>query len=102
MIRRGTVERVSAHLDALTRDANGRPVGSTANHAAEAYIAGVLGEAGYEIEQQSFPCVDWRPEGGEVWLGDGPLPIVVNPFSPACDVTGLVVRVGGMAELQTA
>lgn len=102
MVRRGTGERVSAHLDALTRDTNGRPVGSTANHAAEAYIAGVLGEAGYEIEQQSFPCVDWRSEGGEVWLGDGPLPIVVNPFSPPCDVTGLVVRVGSMAELQTA
>lgn len=94
--------RVAEHLAALVRSTHGRPVGSAANHDAEAYIAGVLRDGGYEVEQQAFDCVDWQPDGAELWLGDGPLPVTVNPFSPACDVTAPLVFAGSLLELEAA
>jgi aminopeptidase YwaD len=94
--------RVAAHLAALVRWPDGRPVGSAANHAAAAYIAGVLAEAGYEVEQQRFDCMDWQSEGGELLTGGEALPFIVNPFSPPCDVTAPTVAVASLPELEAA
>lgn len=58
-----TVEQIRAHLAALVRWPDGRPVGSPANHAAQDAIAEALAAAGYEVEQQSFDCLDWQLEG---------------------------------------
>lgn len=96
------LRQIRAHLQALTSEPAGRPVGSAANQAAEAYIADMLRRAGYEVEQQRFDCVDWQLDGVELWLGDGPLPAVANPYSPPCDVTAPIVSVGNLAELNKA
>ena len=74
--------RIEEHLAALARWPGGRPVGSPANHAAEATIADTLRAAGYEVEQQGFDCVEWRLDGVDLWVGDGPLPVTANPYSP--------------------
>lgn len=97
-----TLANIQAHLASLTRSSAGRPVASAANHAAEAYIAGVLAMAGYEVERQPFDCIDWRLDSAELWLGDGPLPVLANPFSPACDVTATVIPVSNPGELEDA
>ena len=97
-----TAEAIRAHLAALTRWPAGRPVGSPANHAAEEYIATTLQAAGYEVERQGFDCLDWRLEGAELWMGDGPLPVMANPYSPAGDVTAPLVAIASLAELETA
>jgi aminopeptidase YwaD len=97
-----TVERVSAHLAELTGSRAGRPVGSAANHAAESYIAAVLAEAGYEVERQSFDCINWQLEDVGLWIGDQALPVIANPYSPPCDVTAPVVAAGSLAELEAA
>jgi len=90
---------IAAHLTTLTRRPAGRPVGSPANHEAEAYIAAVLERAGYEIERQAFDCVDWRLESVELSAGGAPLPVIANPYSPAADVTAPVVAAAGYDEL---
>ena len=97
-----TRTRIEAHLAALVRWPSGRPVGSPANQAAEAYIATTLRAAGYEVEQQGFDCVDWRLDGVDLWVGDGPLPVTANPYSPPCDVTAPLVAVATLAELEAA
>ena len=94
--------RVAGHLAALVRWPAGRPVGSAANHAAEAYIAGVLSNAGYDVERQRFDCIDWRLEGVELRLADSPLPARANPFSPPCDVSAPGHAVGNVTELESA
>ncbi len=94
--------RAAAHLAALVRWPDGRPVGSAANHAAEAYIAGILGDAGYDVERQRFDCIDWRLERVEVRLGDMTLPARANPFSPPCDVTAPGFAIGNLTELEAA
>jgi aminopeptidase YwaD len=97
-----TAERIRDHLAALAQWPNGRPVGSLANWTAEGTIADALRAAGYEVEQQSFDCIDWQFHGVELWMGDGPLPVVANPYSPPCDVTAPLVAVGSLAELEAA
>ncbi len=94
--------RIAAHLTALTRQPAGRPVGSPANHEAEAYIAAVLEQAGYEVERQVFDCVDWRLESVELWVDGAALPVMANPYSPAADVTAPVVAAAGYDELAAA
>lgn len=95
-------EIIRAHLTALIASASGRPVGSAANRAAETYIAAILSDAGLEVEHQEFDCIDWQLDGAELWLGDGPLPVIANPFSPACDVTASLVSAGSLLELKRA
>lgn len=102
MHRPNTLPMIRAHLEELVRSAYGRPVGSSANHAAEAYIAAILRDAGFEVEQQQFNCIDWRLESAELWLGDGPLPVRANPFSPPCNATCSIVSAGNKEELEQA
>lgn len=97
-----TLEQIRSHLTALTRSAGGRPVGSAANHAAEAYIAGVLNDSGYEVERQSFDCLDWDSAGAELMVDGRAIVATANPFSPACDVTASVVLAGDVLELEQA
>lgn len=97
-----TTARVAAHLAALARWPDGRPVGSAANRTAEEYIAGVLRDAGYEVERQRFDCVDWRLASVELWLGDRPLAVRANPFSPPCDVSAPLFPISSLAELERA
>ena len=92
--------RIEEHLAALVRWPGGRPVGSPANHAAEAYIADTLRAAGYEVEHQGFDCVAWRLDGVDLWVGDGPLPVTANPYSPPADVTAPLAAVADLAELE--
>ena len=94
--------RIEEHLAALVRWPGGRPVGSPANHAAESTIADTLRAAGYEVEQQGFDCVDWRLDGVDLWVGDGPLPVTANPYSPPVDVTAPLAPVANLAELAAA
>lgn len=77
-----TLAHIHSHLAALARWPGGRSVGSPANQTAERYIADVLRAAGYEVEQQRFDCIDWRLDSVELWVGDGPLPVMANPYSP--------------------
>ncbi len=97
-----TAAQARAHLAALAQSLSGRPPGSAANHAAADYIARALAGAGYQVEEQRFECVDWRLDGVELWMGDGPLPVAANPYSPPCDVTAPTVVAGSIAELEAA
>lgn len=95
-------DRIRSHLTALTRHAAGRPVGSAANREAEDTIAAALQAAGFEVERQGFDCIEWRLDGTELWLGDGPLPATANPFSSPCDVTAPMVAASSLEELERA
>jgi aminopeptidase YwaD len=97
-----TIEQIRGHLAALASRPGGRPVGSEANWAAEGHIADALRAAGYAVEQQGFDCIEWQLYGVELWVGDGPLPVTANPYSPPCDVTAPLVAVGSLVELEAA
>ncbi len=93
---------VHTHLHELSVEIGCRPTGSNNNRRAQQYIARVFEEAGLAVEQQTFNCLDWQPHRIELALAGEKLEAIINPFSPACDVTAGCVFAGSLEELQQA
>ena len=64
-----------------------RRPGSSGNSQATAYVADLLSQAGWPVEQREFPCVDWRTDGGSLTV-DG-LAIDVTPSPYGCGVSAV-------------
>jgi aminopeptidase YwaD len=93
---------VRQHLTMLAEKIGSRPVGAQANQRTQRYIALMFETAGYELETQSFDCIDWKHQGTEVRLGDVSLAAWANPFSPPCEVTAPFVAVENLADLEVS
>ncbi len=88
------------HLQHLCVEIGPRPVGSRANQAAADYIRQAFQDAGLQVEMQAFPCPVWEDRGTGLELDGQPLQAAANAFSPPCDVSGVPVAVGTLAELE--
>lgn len=89
------------HLATLT-NLGPRPVGSPANQAGADFIAAAFSAAGWQVEEQPYPCTAWQ--GGETLLDlDGErLDATANAFSLPCDVTAPLAFAGTLPELEQA
>jgi aminopeptidase YwaD len=65
-----------------------RRPGSAGNHAATAYTAAVLAEAGWDVATPEFPCLDWDTEGGELTAGDRSISLSPSPYGLGVTATG--------------
>lgn len=93
---------LAQHLHKLSVEIGPRPGGSPANHAAIAYIARAMREAGLEVEEQRFACPDWTELGTYLELDGRELPTGANAYAPPCDVTAPLVPAATIAELAQA
>lgn len=90
------------HLFHLSSQIGPRPGGSTANEAAAQYIEQVLSRCGFAVERQTFACPTWVVYETYLELNGEWVPAAANPYSPPCNVTGSVVPIGTLAELEAA
>lgn len=90
------------HLFHLSSEIGPRPGGSAANETAAQYIEHVLSRCGFSVERQTFTCPTWVVYETYLEVNGEWVPAAVNPYSPPCDVTGAVVPVGTLAELNAA
>jgi aminopeptidase YwaD len=90
------------HLERLACEIGSRTIGSSENHSAAEYIAGVFRSVGLSVEFQDFACPDWKAEFTSLESGGELLEAAANTFSPACDVTARTVAVGTLDELESA
>jgi aminopeptidase YwaD len=90
---------IETHLQALCTQIGSRPVGSAKNQKAQLYLARRLADAGLDVEQQMFYCLDWQPQEIRLTLAGQALAAQINPFSPACNVTASYVLAGNLDEL---
>lgn len=79
-----------------------RPVGSSANRQAAAYLRRQLQAAGLEVEMQPYACPDWTLDQAALLLDGTPLTFAANPYSPACELTLPCTPLGTLEELQQA
>jgi aminopeptidase YwaD len=84
-------DRVGRHLEALFR-CGPRPPGSSGNAAASAYVREVLAGDGLPVREDHFRTHWWRPGGGHLAIDGTIFPVAPNPYSPSCDVSGVVTR----------
>lgn len=85
---------IARHLHVLCEEIGCRPIGSSANRKAAAYIASVFRSAGLETEELSFQCPDWRDEGTLLEVDGRPLAAHANAFSPSCSEEAPGILVG--------
>jgi aminopeptidase YwaD len=98
-----TVEAsVADHLKFLCETIGPRPVGSPGYHRAAEYIRTVFGQAGLQVEEIQYECVDWQHERTVLESGGERLTAVANVFSPACDVAAPTAALCTVAELEAA
>ncbi len=87
-------------VNRLSVEIGARPAGSQANRRAADFIAGGMKQAGYQVVEQKYPCPDWQAVSGELTVAGKKVPIVINTFSPSCDIEAELVPVTSVEELK--
>lgn len=90
------------HLQQISVEIGPRPSGSAANAQAADYIAATFRDAGLDVARQPYAVPAWEALQTELWLDDTAVPAVANVYSPSCDVSGLPLPLGTMAQLEAA
>jgi aminopeptidase YwaD len=90
------------HVEHLAVHIGSRMIGSTANHAAEAYIREQFEQYGLAVETQEIDCPAWSEEHTSLTLKGETLEASANTFSPSCDLAAPTVPVCTLAELEQA
>ncbi|UNC91145.1 M28 family peptidase [Candidatus Contubernalis alkaliaceticus] len=87
-------------VNRLSVEIGARPAGSQANRRAADFIGGEMKQAGYQVVEQKYPCPDWQAVSGELTVAGKKVPLVINTFSPSCDMEAELVPVTSVEELQ--
>ncbi len=93
---------LTCHLAELCVEIGARPVGSPANDRAADYIRDCFAALGLAVEEQAYACTGWDCMAARLTIGDEPLPVEANAFSPPCDVTAEAVPAATLEELAAA
>ncbi len=102
MVSMKTQELLQNHLEYLCNSVGSRMIGSAQNFRAADYIEQVFHATGLQVYRQRFDCPAWQCDKCGLFVDGVSLPLIVNPFSPSCDITAKIVAVGTLAELQSA
>jgi aminopeptidase YwaD len=89
------------HLTTLT-NFGPRPIGSPANQAGADFIAAAFSAAGWQVEEQPYPCTAWDCQQTFLEMDGEQLDATANPFSLACDITAPLAFAGTLPELEQA
>ena len=93
-------QQLSKHLQTLL--ANGpRLIGSPSNQAAANYIRDAFRSTGMQVVEQSYPCTAWEHTRTHFTVNGVSQTAEANAFSLPCNVTGMVLPVSSITELET-
>lgn len=95
-------DKVMAHVQHLCVDIGHRPAGSPQNKAAAEYIESVFRNFGLSCERQVFSCAGWEHHETILKLGNHPMEGSANWHSLPGSVTGPIIALGTLEELQRA
>ena len=77
-----------------------RRPGSAGNSAAVDSVAALLRQAGWSVDTPSFPCLDWRTEGGTLTVGPDTVTLTPSPYGCGVSGSGIVVVARTEADLE--
>lgn len=93
-------QKAERHLAKLTVEIKERYVGSRGNQLATDYFRNQLLSFGWELETHPFDAFDWIDGGASLRVGDMDFQVFTSPYSIGCDVTGKLVEVSTIRELE--
>jgi len=77
-----------------------RPTGSKANQEAAAFCLKEFSSLGYQVEEQSFDCMDWQNHGASLSVDGTKIEVAAANYSNDCDVKAELVFAGSVGELK--
>jgi aminopeptidase YwaD len=89
----------TTYLHTLCEVSPDRRLGSPGNDQAAGYVAGVLREAGWQVDEQVFDVVDWSGSPGSVSVGRQVWTVVPSPYALGAEVTRRLVVARSLADL---
>lgn len=87
------------HLAALCAVGPDRRPGSAGNLAATDYAATILAEAGWEVTQPEFDCLDWYTDGGSVEINGQSVELAPSPYGLGVEATAPIRVIREPADL---
>ncbi len=77
-----------------------RRTGSAGNKAATDYFAKIIASFGYNLDQTTFPCLDFTASKAVLTIGNDTYPMHVSPFSLGCNIEATLEPVSSVEALE--
>lgn len=77
-------------LNELCLSITDRSVGTAGNLAATDFFYNKISEFGFKTEKNKFECMDWTENGAVLKAGEENFRVFPGPYSPGCDVSGIL------------
>lgn len=90
------------HMEKLCQEIGPRATGSAGNNAAVDYAAETFRSLGYSVRLQEFPCMNWQNNGAELIVDGQSIEITAAEYAMPCDVSGDLVCLQTIQELEAA
>ena len=93
---------ITGHMETLCQEIGPRATGSAGNKLAVDYAAEKFRLLGFDVQLQEFPCMDWQNDGAELFVDDQAVEVEAAEYAMPCDVSGDLICVQTIQELQAA
>lgn len=93
---------VAGHMEKLCQEIGPRATGSAGNKLAVDYAAEKFRLLGFDVQLQEFPCMNWQNDGAELFVDDQAVEVEAAEYAMPCDVSGELICVQTIPELQAA
>ena len=93
---------VTGHMEKLCQEIGPRATGSAGNKLAVDYAAEKFRLLGFDVQLQEFPCMNWQNDGAELFVDDQAVEVEAAEYAMPCDVSGELICVQTIQELQSA
>lgn len=96
------LRQVKQHISELSASIGARPTGSVANHKAENYIKQTFIRNNFQVDLQTFNCIDWEQGETSLNLEGVEFPVAPSPYSLTCDAQADIKVLENLSQLEQA
>ena len=96
------LKKIQHHIHKLSVDIGERPTGSAANLRAEDYIKQVFLRNNFQVELQTFDCIDWENNETTLSIGTTKFCVEPSPYSLPCDVQADIEIIKNILQLKNS
>jgi aminopeptidase YwaD len=102
MTQNALAQKGVEYLYKLSLEIPNRRTGSPGNRAATDFFAGLMASSGFTVEMPDFTCIDWHQDGAQLLASEASFEVQASPFSLGCRVSGSLLVVKTVEELEAA
>ncbi|MGD8405367.1 MAG: M28 family peptidase [Anaerolineales bacterium] len=93
--------KAEKYLQFLCNDIPSRRVGTQGNRDANEFLAEKFASFGFEVERQTFDCIDWIKGTASISVSGEQFKVQVGPFTVSCRAQAPLVVVSTVQELES-